>query len=230
MPAIGRNVGAGQASAEILGFVDSDAYAGEDWAAKIVAAYQEGCRVGGGSLHLPPEQRRNPLALVQYFIQFNEFMETGKRRAVKFTPSCNLFCEKKLFEETGGFPEIRAAEDVLFGLGLADKETFWFEPKIRVWHIFLDTWKRYRTNQVLLGQYTLEYRRQHYKKWFYRGLWPIVFLPVFLGGKFLKIAWRVCKCPDNELRFAFFLYLPLFLMGMFFLGWGVAKTCFKKDK
>ena len=229
MPAIGRNLGAKEASGRVMGFIDSDAYPAEDWAQHIGEAYADGCRVGGGAILLPPEQRDHPLALAQYFIQFNEFMEGGARRPVRFTPSCNLFCEKKLFEEAGGFPEIRAAEDVLFGLWFTGREPFYFDPAIRVSHIFLETWRRYRTNQVLLGQYTLEYRRRHFKSWIYRGVAPILFLPVFLAGKFARISYRICRSRDKALRLKFFMHLPLFCVGMFFLAWGVVKACFEKE-
>ena len=135
-PATARNLGARQASGDILAFLDSDAYAAQDWLEKITAAVEQGCRVGGGSLSLPDFQKSKALALAQYFLQFNEFLDVGKRRVKMFVPSCNLFCERSLFDEVGGFPEIRASEDVLFGLAVAKRAKVFFDPAIKIFHIF----------------------------------------------------------------------------------------------
>ena len=226
MPALARNLGAQQASGEVLAFIDSDAYAELDWLEKIVSAYQRGCRVGGGAILLPPEQRARPLALAQYFLQFSEFMGHAHGR-VRFVPSCNVFCEKKLFDEVGGFPEVRAAEDVLFGARVESLAAFHFDPAIRVRHIFSETWKRYRTNQTLLGEYALAHRRLNPKSWLHRGPAPLLLLPVFAPVKLFRIASRVCRSGDKELRRAFFRHLPLLLIGLFFLTCGFAKACFK---
>ncbi len=230
MPAIGRNVGAREAKGRILAFIDSDAYANPDWIEKILLASEKGCRVGGGAILLPPEQRERALALVQYFLQFNEFMGGALRRVVRFAPSCNLFCERKLFEEVGGFPEIRAAEDVLFGLSVSKVTPFYFDPAIRVWHIFSETWERCRTNQVLLGEYMLAYRKVYFQTWFYQGIWPLLFLPAYIALKFIRIVNRVSRFEDKALRWSFFRHLPVFLAGLFFLAWGFAGACFKKWK
>jgi glycosyltransferase involved in cell wall biosynthesis len=226
-PAAARNLGAQAASGEILAFIDSDAYADRDWLERIVSFYESGCRVGGGVILLPPEQHGHALALVQYFLQFSEFMG-GVKRPVRFTPSCNLFCEKKLFNETGGFPGIRAAEDVLFGLRVSERATFYFDPAIRVFHIFSETWKRYRTNQILLGEYTLVYRRLHGRKWIYRWFPAVLLVPIYMGVKFYRVTQRVVASGDAILRRAFFGHLPLFLVGLCFLAFGFGKACFKK--
>ena len=77
IPAVGRNLGAQQASGRYLAFIDSDAYPAPDWLEKISEAFAQGCRVGGGSLSLPDFQKRKMIALAQYFLQFNEFLDTG---------------------------------------------------------------------------------------------------------------------------------------------------------
>jgi len=114
IPAIQRNLGAKKATGEVLLFIDSDAYSAFDWTEKILEAYESGHAAGGGSYRLPEFQSKNNIAKVQYYLQLNEFIDRVEKRFKKILPSCNFFCDKKLFLELGGFPEIRATEDCLF--------------------------------------------------------------------------------------------------------------------
>lgn len=193
IPGVGRNVGAGVAKEEILAFIDSDAYVAEDWAKKVLAAYQAGCRVGGGSLLLPDFQKGKSIAKAQYYLQFNEFMPWGQRRKVMFVPSANLFCEKKLFDQVGGFPDIRASEDVIFCLGVGKEADVFFDPDIRIFHIFREDKSAYINNQKMLGEYILILRRDHNKEPLFQGIWPILLLPFILTVKGLRIVVRVAQ-------------------------------------
>ena len=229
IPAAGRNAGAKLASAGILAFIDSDATAAPGWIKNIVSAYECGNRVGGGAIRLAPEQSSLGLAVTQYFLQFSEFMG-GEPQAVLFAPSCNVFCEKKLFEEVGGFPDIRAAEDVLFGAKFSGKVPYYFNPAMRVHHIFTLTWKRYRTNQKLLGEYTLVCRRKLEGRWMYRGVFPLLLAPVFFMTKLFRIYGRVRRSQDRELHASFFRHLPLLCVGLLFLTWGFSTAGFRSWK
>ncbi len=229
MPAIGRNIGAKEAKGQILAFIDSDAYAADDWAEQILKVNEKGCRAAGGSISLPPEQENKGLALVQYFLQFNEFSPYGLGRVADFAPSCNLFCERSLFEAVGGFPEIRASEDVLFGLAVNRREAFLFEPVIRVFHIFAESSSRFFSNQRMLGEYILIYRRMHFKKSIYSGIIPLFLLPGFTAVKFYKICKRVFQTYPKPMIISFLKTLPLFLAGLFFWAWGFAGACFKPN-
>ncbi len=227
MPAVGRNIGAEHASGELLAFIDSDAYAAEDWAAAIIKACEQGHPVGGGAILLPPEQRKNSLALAQYFLQFNEFMEGQRRSLVKFVPSCNLFCEKKFFNEIGGFPEIRASEDVLFGLKVNEKTAFIFDPAIRVYHIFREEKQSYFQNQKMLGKYILIYRRDFLKTRWFQGVWPVFLVPAIAAIKFLRISTQVFF-SGWRMFFCYLESLPLFLAGLFFWCAGFVDAVFEK--
>lgn len=213
IPAIGRNIGARDAKGPLLAFIDSDAYAASDWIARIRTAFALGLRVGGGSVLLPPEQRWRMIAVAQYFLQFSEFLDTGARRVKSFVPSVNLFCEKRLFDEIGGFPDIRASEDVLFCRKAATRAPIWFDPAIRVYHVFREDLGAYLRNQRMLGAYTLIDLRQTGAALF-RGALPALLLPAFIGLKLLRIAFRACRTFD-AVRMSRFLYsLPLFLPGV----------------
>ena len=229
IPAVARNRGVREASGKVLAFIDSDAYADTRWLEEIAAAYERGSRAGGGAILLPPEQLDRPLALAQYYLQFSEFMEARASRVSRFTPSCNLFCERELFLRAGGFPEIRAAEDVLFGDRITSLgEAFHFEPSARVYHIFADTWKRCRTNQTLLGEYTLTARRNESRSWAWQGAAPFFLAPVFAVGKACKVVRRVLTAEDPLMRGAFAGQIPHFLYGLFFLSWGFGAASLKK--
>ena len=229
MPAIGRNVGAKQASGAILAFIDSDAYPAEDWVRRIGEAYAAGCRAGGGAILLPPEQRSRTIALAQYFLQFNEFMDGSAPRVVPFTPSCNLFCEKRLFDEIGGFPEIRASEDVLFGRAVSLREKIHFNPDIRVYHVFRERTDSYFQNQKMLGRYILIQRRDFMKEGWCQGWTPLFLAPAVVFVKFLRISARVLFSGGWSVFCRYLTALPLFLAGLGFWGKGFAAACFEKS-
>lgn len=216
MPAEARNRGAEEASGDVLLFIDSDAYAAPDWAGQIRRAYQSGCRAGGGSIGLPEEQKFRPVPLAQLFLQFNDFLEKGNKELRSFTPSCNLFCEKKLFWEAGGFPLLRASEDVMFGMKVNETAPFWFLPEAKVYHIFRESFSSYLKNQLLLGKYILIYRRKLKPESFlWRGMLPLFLLPGIVFVKGLRISLKVMV---SGYFFRYFLTLPFFLAGL--MAWG----------
>ncbi|MFC1704259.1 glycosyltransferase [Candidatus Omnitrophota bacterium] len=225
MPAISRNVGAQSAKGEVLAFLDSDVYPADDWIENIAEAYKNGCMVGGGSIEVAELQRRNLFALAQYYLQFNEYMDVASNRVKAFVPSCNMFCSKDLFIKAGGFPDIRAAEDVLFGLKMSKIAQLWFLPKVKVFHIFRENWRSLIDNQKLLGKYILIYRKQYYKSVLYKGIMPVVLLPAFLFVKLLRIVIRICSSGGKQL-FRFILTLPIFLLGLLFWSFGFLQACF----
>lgn len=226
MPAVGRNLGAREASGDLLAFIDSDAYMRDDWVEKIMGHYANGRLLGGGAILPPPGQFWKFIPMAQYFLQFNEFMDAGASRRVPFLPSCNLFCDRMLFEKTGGFPSLRAAEDVLFCLKAKPAEV-WFIPEAKVHHIFREALLPFLRNQELLGRYVLVYRRLHEKKFYYHGAWPLFLLPAFLMIKLVGITSRVFLQTPRQIP-VFILVFPVFLVGLAAWAWGFARAAFGK--
>lgn len=227
-PAPGRNTGARAASGNLLVFIDSDAYMANDWIERIVEARNNGCLVGSGSISLPPFQENVPIAAAQHFLQFNEYMNTGPARAVSFVPSCSLFCDRDLFFKAGEFPNIRASEDVLFCLRAGKLARVWFLPAARVYHIFRQEKKSFLQNQSLLGRYILIYRRLVMgNRFYYKGAWPLLFLPAFTVIKASKIVARVFRAGGPSVK-RFITALPLFAAGLLWWAGGFAQAVFEK--
>jgi glycosyltransferase involved in cell wall biosynthesis len=219
MPAKGRNIGGNAAKGEILAFIDSDAYPASDWLKAIARAYSEGCFAGGGCVEAPPFQLGTNIALSQLYLQFNEFLKSGERRKKFFIPSVNLFCNRELFLTLGGFPEIRASEDTLFGLKLTEQNNLWFDPSITVYHIFRTDFKPFLQNQKILGEYIIRYRKSYYNKFYYKSIFPILLLPIFLFIKVNSMLFRIVKAGKKH--FFFFLKSsPLFILGMIYWSIG----------
>ncbi|MEO8617143.1 MAG: glycosyltransferase [Luteolibacter sp.] len=224
IPATGRNIGAGKANGDLLVFIDSDIYLDPGWLAAVTEVCKLGCQAGGGSVSIAPRQRTDMLAEAQQYLQFNEFLFPGRHGMKAFVPSCNMFCVRRLFEEAGGFPEVRASEDTLFFLKLQGKSAVWFVPQARSFHQFRSRWADLKHNQMLLGKYVAVYRRQYYQNWMYRGLIPVLLLPGFLFVKLGRIIGRIfASGPEHCLRFCY--SLPVFMVGLGFWSRGFISGC-----
>jgi glycosyltransferase involved in cell wall biosynthesis len=227
-PALGRNAGAAAASGELLCFIDSDVYLSEDWLVNVLTAYREGCRAGGGSVSAPDFQEKKSLALAQLYLQFNESLAVGERRPLPIVPACNMFVERRLFEKAGGFPNLRASEDVMLCLKLAEAAQVWFIPQAKSFHVFRENLRSYLNNQTVLGKYIIIYRRKAYNRWYYRGPWPVMLLPTFLLIKSIRIKIRVFKSgPDHVKKFV--LSSPLFALGLMYWAAGFIQGCFSRE-
>ncbi len=228
-PAQGRNVGAREAKGELLCFIDSDVVLADDWLKEILSAYAQGCFAGGGAVDIHQSQSMNNLAWAQLCLQFNESLPFGNRREISLLPACNMFCERKLFLDVGGFPDMRASEDVVFCLKLRQKNSLWFVPEARAYHIFRESIEAYRKNQILLGKYILLYRRDYLKSWYYQGLWPLLFLPVFVVIKFCRMFSRIQK-NNKTYRKKFYEVLPLYLLGLWYWSVGFLGAVIKRGE
>jgi glycosyltransferase involved in cell wall biosynthesis len=219
MPAKQRNIGAAEAKGDVLCFIDSDAYPVRSWLAQILDAYESGVRVGGGSYLVPDSQKDKLVAVAAYYLEFNEYIRRGERRDMKMLPTCNLFCDRQLFEKVGRIPEIRASEDTMFGIRVSKESPVVFLPDASVYHVFREHVDHYLNNQELLGMYIYVYRKQLYDN---RYLHPNLvgnILPLFLLAKLARIAPRIALAGPKHWG-PFVRSSPLFLRGLWHWGKG----------
>lgn len=227
-PSLLRNTGAQEAHGTILCFIDSDVYLESHWLENVLQAYKSGCPAGAGSVSAPEFQEKNNLAMAQLYLQFNESLQVGTTRPVMMVPACNMFVERRCFEIAGGFPDIRASEDVLLCFKLQKLGGVYLIPQARCFHIFRQSFGSYFNNQKLLGKYIIIYRRMIYDRWYYKGLWPVMMLPIFLGIKTVRIVLRIFSSGWTNVE-RFLVSLPLFVAGLFFWSVGFFNGCFSKE-
>ncbi|NLD35718.1 MAG: glycosyltransferase [Desulfatiglans sp.] len=227
-PSEGRNLGVSQSSGTLLVFIDSDVVPSPIFLNKIKKAYESGYLTGGGGIEVPDFQRCKSIALAQYYLQFNEFLPVGVNRVKMFVPSCNLFCERGVFLKAGGFPDIRASEDVILGKNIGRFEKVWFVPEITVSHIFRENWKSFFANQKLLGKYVAIYRKKESGSFSQKGLFPFIFAPLFFIIKCCRIIPRIINAGPLHI-FRFIRSLPLFLIGLSYWTTGFVQGSLNKE-
>jgi hypothetical protein len=184
--------------------------------------------IGGGGVELTSFQSSDLLSVTQYYLQLNEFLPVGKNRVKRFVPTCNLFCDRELFEKVNGFPNIRASEDVLFGINASKYESVWFFPKCTVYHIFDSSWKKMVTNQKMLGQYVATYRNQKKKRIYNNIFFQVLMFPFIPFLKYIMIFSRIIKAGSPH-NLAFFKVTPLIIVGIFCWSFGYMTGCFIKQ-
>ncbi len=230
IPAVSRNLGAAAAKGQLLLFIDADAYPASDWVERILEAYGNGYMAGGGAIEIPDFQKRKMIPLAQYFIQFNEYTPQQPSGKKLFSPSCNSYCDRDLFKKVNGFPEIRASEDVLFGLRISRETAYVFLPDARVYHIFRESMKSYLENMRLLGKYIFIYRKKEQADLFYlKGIWPVVLAPVFAMVKWFYMSARVLSSNAENMG-RYLLTLPVVFVGMLWWSLGFSEGAVKHEE
>jgi glycosyltransferase involved in cell wall biosynthesis len=213
MPAVQRNIGARASSGKILLFLDSDVILEPDYVAKIVGFHREGKTAGFGSVTIPPFQARIVPVIAQYYLQLNEYLPGGKPRRKPFVLGCSNYVEREVFDKVGGYPEIRAAEDVLYGFKLSEVCPIWFLPSASVAHIFREDWQGFFNNQELLGKYVARYRKENSGGLAFKGPMPILLSPAFFLVKWLRISPRIIGSGPRHALLSLSV-APAFFMGL----------------
>ncbi len=189
-----RDLGAAEATGEILAFIDDDAYPQEDWLKTAVPHFGnlEVAAVGGPASTAPEDglrQQAGGRVLAGWMVGgVHVYRHIPKMlRDVDDYPTCNLLVRKSSFERAGGFdsPYWPGEDTVLcWKLTRGKKEKIIYDPDVQVFHhrrpLFRPHWRQ-------IGNYGL-HRGYFVKKFPATSRRPNYFLPS-LWTIFLLLGW-----------------------------------------
>jgi GT2 family glycosyltransferase len=215
-----RSIGAGLARGKVLAFLDSDAYAHDDWIDQVVCWAGQGYDLVCGSI-----ANANPDAAVsraEQILMFSEFLPDTPSRPMGFALAGNLVMPRETYTRFGPFIETRAAEDMLFSrrLALAGGRIV-FAPSMCVSHDNRQRLGTYLRNQVLLGKHTAIARRVVPFADSRSQLLFFALLPVAPAAKLGKVVWRLARWCPRQLG-ALVRELPLIVLGA--MGYGAGQV------
>jgi GT2 family glycosyltransferase len=153
-----RNLGARQAAADILGFIDADCIPKSGWVHGALGAIREGAALAGGPIldALP----WNLIASSDNRLQFVDFPERRPAGSCPYVPGAHLVMRRALFEQLGGFDErAEFAQDVLFAEKVARLEPglVRYCPQMIVRHRGRAHWGEFLRHQQSFGYSRAEY-------------------------------------------------------------------------
>jgi len=179
-----RNVGVENANANLLGFIDSDCEAKNDWVETIIKELNTLDAISG------PIENGNPqskVAWAEYFVEFCAFNKFRKRSIIQTMPGCNIACLKQSFLKAGGFTQERLSEDILFGESLRREGiNQFFVPELEIKHLCRTDPKKFLANHKVLGKYFVRNRRRNESEQSRFLINSKFFIPIIFSGKFVK--------------------------------------------
>jgi len=169
-----RNMGAREAVGEVLFFTDSDVVVPPDWIEKALCIRAEkDVHCGGGGYAGPVQE----IFIQQFAHEELVWRRRNRNGFVETLVSNNLWCDRDIFQEKGGFPEAYQAassEDMEFSWTVSRDHKLWWDAGNGVYHDFSCTLSGYLGQQfrfakdavpMLLGNRSLvNGGRTHYGK------------------------------------------------------------------
>ncbi len=150
-----RNLGAKNASGQVLVFTDSDVVVPNNWLEKILHTMQQhdsDC-VGGGYCGSIGDSK---IELFQHFELL--YRRKNIRGFVDTLVSNNFACKRDIFVDTGGFiEEFKAAstEDLILSFKISRNHKIYWNPDNGVYHNFRKSLRLYLKQQYIFGKDTL---------------------------------------------------------------------------
>jgi len=208
-----RNIGASNAKADFLAFIDSDCIAQKDWVKSIMSELKKSDAVTGpienGNSH-------SSIAWGEYLIEFSGWDEHRDRGPVRFLPGCNQAYIKKTFERTKGFTESPSSEDVLFGESLRQAGVVpMFMPTIRINHLSRTDKEKALKNMKLLGKYAVKARQSNHSIDYSHIMTRRKLIPLLFIGKIIMTLNHSIKARK----------LTKFISSFPFIVQGIASFC-----
>ncbi len=143
-----RNIGAREAKGEVLFFTDADVVAPPDWIEKAMRVRAEkGVQCGGGGYAGPIRE----IFMQRFAHEELVWRRRGYKGYVETLVSNNLWCDREVFWEVGGYPETYKAassEDLEFSWEVSRKHKLWWDEGNGVFHDFTPTVRAYLGQQV----------------------------------------------------------------------------------
>jgi GT2 family glycosyltransferase len=225
-PGAARNLGAEYARGRILAFIDADCNASPRWLPVILESHALGHPVVGGSIaNGAPESK---VGSAEYFLEFGEFSPARPAGPVRFAPTCNFSIHREVFRKSRGFPDLRASEDVLFGLRLQEMGVaVRFEPEALVFHRCRTALAPFVRNQVLLGRGSAAARRMAGLPGAFVVRLPFL-VPALPALRIYRVIKRLIRHePKNLIRFL--RVFPVVLVGLGAWSWGFLLEAMKHN-
>ena len=108
----------------------------------------------GGSIDVG--NQKSAIAWAGHLIEFREFFPSKQASERNHIPSCNLTYRKKIFVDSGGFPNAYYPQEDLLLNFLQNLEgiKIWFDPKMCIKHFCREDMREYLAHQHRIGRVT----------------------------------------------------------------------------
>ena len=207
LPAAKRDIGAENASGEILAFLDDDTYPVAEWLKQAVLNFKDdSIACVAGPAVTPPSE---PLLNKASGLVFESFIVSGQARfryvplKKRFTddfPSCNFFIRKDVFQKIGGFKtKFWPGEDTILCLEVVHnlKKKIIYDPLVLVYHhrrsLFVKHLRQVASYALHRGYFLKRYPKTSLKLGYFApssivlGLLISLLAAIALSSKFLYI-------------------------------------------
>jgi GT2 family glycosyltransferase len=132
LPHASRNRGVREARGRLLVFTDGDVYPRPTWLERLVTAHE---RSGGAVTGAIDCAGRSWAHRGMHYTKFDEWLPGGEFRSTEYAPTASFLCERRVFDEVGGFRGENILGDAIFSRRLRESGIpLWLEPAALVEH------------------------------------------------------------------------------------------------